>query len=186
MRTNLKSLAAVNRAGLLYTRAEDAWKRGQMRQAFRLFLQAAEAGERSAYVLIGQFYDNGDGVRRDEAKALKWYRRAYLNGDGRIVAASNSGCIWRDRGRLDIALKWFRRAVRLNDGDANLELAKIYISKGDLVRAKAYLEKTRRSKWATEDSQDEAKTLLGQFKLLPADPRRAKARKAARRNARVA
>jgi TPR repeat protein len=47
---------------------------------------------------LGYFYDRGLGVRRSEAKALYWYRRAYRRGDA--SGANNIGTIYRERGDL--------------------------------------------------------------------------------------
>ena len=73
---------------------------------------------------------------------------------------NNIRCILRDRKKFAQAVEWFRRAVQQNDGDANLNMAKIYLHKGDLERTRNYLNKTRRSPWATKQSKEEAKSLL--------------------------
>lgn len=155
-----RNLTELNKAGLLYTRAQEAWLRGRARLAFRLFLAAARAGEDGAFGILAQFYDRGYGVRHDEEAALRWYQLAYRRRRTDSGAANNMGCIWRDRGKLVRALGWFQRAVDLGDADANLEIAKVYRSKGDLVKARLYLHKTRRSPWATEQSKEEAALLL--------------------------
>ena len=157
----LRSLAETNRAGLLYQRGDEAWQKGHMRSAFRFFLAAANAGMTPAFGIVGQFYDRGDGVRANQDEALRWYQRAYTSGKRDAVAAANIGCIWRDRGHFSRALRWFEKAVELGDGDANLDIAKIYlISKHDTSKAARYLRKTRNSNWATEGSKDEARDLL--------------------------
>ena len=158
----LRNLAEANRAGLLYQRGDEAWRRGRLRSAFRYFLAAARAGMVPAFGIVGQFYDRGDGVRADEDAALYWYRRASRDGDR--SAANNIGCIWRDRGKLGRALRWFERAVELGDADANLNIAKIHLRKGDLAVAARYLNRTRRSPWVTEESKEEARLLLKELK----------------------
>jgi TPR repeat protein len=170
----LRNLAEANRANLLYQRADEAWRKGQSRLAYRLFLRAAKAGMTPAFRIVGQFYDDGEGVSTNKNAALYWYSRASENGNE--SAANNIGCIWRDRGRLDRALRWFRRAVQLGDADANLEIAKIYVRKGNLPRARPYLEKARRSPWATEQSKEEARLLQGELKTKRAEPPGIKAR----------
>ena len=97
-------------ANLLYQRAEEEWRRGRLRNAFRLFLAAAKAGMPSAFGLLGQFYDQGEGVKADADAALHWYRRAYRSGDYSV--ANNIGCILRDKKRPVQAVKWFHRAVQ--------------------------------------------------------------------------
>jgi len=150
-------------ANSLYQRADEEWRRGRLRSAFRLFLAAAKAGMASAFGIVGQFYDHGDGVKANGSAALYWYRKAYRHGSN--SAANNIGCIWRDRGNLGRAILWLKRAANLGDGDANLNIAKIYLhSKRDLRKATDYLNKTYRSRHATEGSKEEARLLLGELK----------------------
>jgi uncharacterized protein len=153
-----RNLDEANKANELYRRGDQAWSKGRLRPAFRLFLAAARAGMEAAFSTIGNFYHNGIGVKADPDAALDWYRLAYRRGDRSV--ANNIGCILRDRKKLGQAIVWFRRAVQKNDGDANLNIAKIYLHKGDLVRTRSYLDKARRSPWATEQSKEEAKSLL--------------------------
>jgi len=130
-----------------------------MRRAFRLFLEAAKLGNVSAYVLLGQFYDCGSGVKFNENAALYWYRRAYRCGDH--LAANNIGCIWRDRNSLELAIQWFRRAVRLGDGDANLNIAKVYLHrKRDEKAAMRYLKATCKARNVTVGSREEARQMM--------------------------
>lgn len=154
----LQNLVEANRANEMYRRGDEAWSMGNLRPAFRYFLAAARAGMVAAFSTVGNFYHNGIGVKPNMDAALYWYRLAYRNGSRSV--ANNIGCILRDRKKLGQALVWFRRAVQQNDSDANLEIAKVYLRKGDLVKARPYLQKTRRSPWATEQSKDEAGLLL--------------------------
>ena len=154
----LRNLAEANRANELYRRGDEAWSKGHSRPAFRFFLAAARSGMVSAFSTVGNFYHNGIGVKADSDAALHWYRLAYRSGARSV--ANNMGCILRDRKKLGAAIKWFARAVRQNDGDANLNIARIYLSKGKLASARSYLDKTRRSSWATEQSREEATRLL--------------------------
>jgi TPR repeat protein len=116
----------------------------------------------AAFSTVGNFYHNGIGVKADPGAALDWYRLAYRAGARSV--ANNIGCILRDRKKLGQAIEWFQRAVQQKDGDANLNIAKIYLHKGDLVRTRSYLDKTRRSPWATEQSKEEARSLLREMK----------------------
>jgi len=90
---------------------------------------------------------------------LYWYRRAYRH-MGDFSAANNIGVIWRDRGNLGRALQWFQKAVEAGDGDANLEIAKVYLGKGQADKAIPYLAQTCKSPWATDLSKEEARQLL--------------------------
>lgn len=135
-----RGLAEAKTANALYQRAEEAWRSGRMKAAFRYMLAAAKAGMVPAFSTVAQFYDRGEGIRSDEALALYWYRRAYSHGDYSV--ANNVGCILRDRKKTTQALEWFRRAVDSGDGDANLNIARIYLHNNrDIGRAVRYLRK---------------------------------------------
>jgi uncharacterized protein len=163
----LRNLGEANRANELYRRGDEAWSKGHSRQAFRLFLEAARAGMESAFSIVGNFYHNGIGVNANPDAAIYWYRLAYRAGARSV--ANNIGCILRDRKKFGQAIQWFRRAVQQDDGDANLNIAKIYLDKGDLVKTRFYLDKTRRSQWATEQSKEEARSLLRKMMSRKAD-----------------
>ena len=156
---NFRNAEVANKAYSLYQQAQMEWLGGSMDNAFRLFLAAANLGLVEAFGLVGQFYDRGEGVRADPDAALQWYRRAHRNGNA--AAANNVGCILRDRGELTRALSWFDRAIELGDYDANLNAAKIHLSRqSNWEKALKYLNTTRRSSWVTEGSKDEARRLI--------------------------
>lgn len=156
-----KSLPQEIKANRLYQDAEEHWRKGRLRAAFRLFLAAAKEGQGPAFETVANFYDLGVGVKADQDAALYWYRRAYRSGSG--IAANNIGVIWRDKKKLGRALSWLRRAVALGDGDANLQIAKIYLgSKRDLAKAIRYLKITCLAANATRGSREEARKLLKQ------------------------
>jgi TPR repeat protein len=97
-----------------FEEANNRWEAGKLRSAFRLFLIAAKAGDQGAQLNLGNFYNDGIGVKPNRAKALYWYRRAYRQGHGE--AASNIGILFRDEKRFKHALTWFERAVKLVRG----------------------------------------------------------------------
>jgi TPR repeat protein len=145
----------------LFLRANEHWDRGELKSAFRLFLRAARAGDSGARVNLGYFYDSGLGVKPNRDLALYWYRRAYRQRSS--GAASNIGTVWRDQGKLDRAISWFQRAEKLGDGDANLEIAKVYLRyKHDKDKAIHYLRRVCRAKpdEVMQQSREEAENLL--------------------------
>ena len=52
------------------------WREGEMESALALALEAAEQGFPWAQLRVGMFYELGDGVNRDDATAIVWYRKA--------------------------------------------------------------------------------------------------------------
>jgi TPR repeat protein len=158
MKSSAKRLPKTS-ADSLFRRAEHYWSQGNVRAAFRCFLAAADAGDRSSQVNAGYFYDTGTGVRRNRSAAMYWYKRAYRRGDS--SAAANIGTIWRDEKKFERALYWFRRAVELGDEDSNLEIANLYLRKEQWREAVPYLQRACQSDWATESTKEQAKKLLG-------------------------
>jgi hypothetical protein len=122
-------------------------------------LKAARMGDLGAQVNVGYMYDTGVGVKRNREGAIRWYKLAYRRGSG--AAASNIGTIFRDERNHKKALYWFERAVALDDEDANLEIAKLYLGQlDDTPMAASYLKKVCRSKSVTRYSQERARRLL--------------------------
>jgi TPR repeat protein len=165
-----KLLNKDNKANALYQRAEECWTEGKLSDAFKLFLAAAKAGFVPAYSILASFYDQGTGVKTNRRKALSWYMRAYRQHDswyrrGDTTFANNIGCIWRDKRKPRTAIMWFKRAVRLGDGDANLNIALIYLhSNRERQKAVRYLQRTIDAKYVTDGSIEEARKLLSEIR----------------------
>lgn len=145
---------------LLFRQADELMDAGAYRRAATLFLRAANAGDDSSQLNVGNLYSEGRGVRRDDTKALYWYRRAYRQGNA--SAASNIGLVYRDQGRFRLAIRWLERAIAMGDHDAALELGRIYMDGlHDPARAAHYLAiVTDRKSIVTEASREEAHKLL--------------------------
>lgn len=144
----------------LFERANRQYDVGRFASAFQLFLKAAEAGDPSSQLALGNLYIDGVGVKRDRDTGMHWYRRAYRHGDG--AAAYNIGIVYRDENKLNRAIGWFARAAKSKIGDANLEIAKIYLLKSDRDKATKYLKKIRKAtrEEVTEAGREEAAKLL--------------------------
>ncbi len=147
-------------ADRLFELAHERWRQGRLKSAFRLFLAGAKTGDVGCQLNLGNFYSDGIGLRPNPAAALEWYTRAYRQKYG--PAASNIGVLFRNEGKLREALSWFERAAKLGDGDANLEIAKIYLGRNERSRAAYYLKRTlgARTGDTTEASREEASFLL--------------------------
>ena len=88
----------------------------------------AKNRDRCAQLVLGNMYRNGEGVERDENKAVKWYRKAAEQGDGN--AQYNLGLmyemgrgIYRDEKK---AVKCYRRAAEQGLARAQLCLGLMY------------------------------------------------------------
>jgi hypothetical protein len=147
----------------LFQRADEQYEKGNYKSAFRLCLAPAKGGSWRGQLALGNFYMNGFGVKPNRDLALYWTRRAYRQGCG--AAAYNIGTLYRDEQKFNRARAWFERAMRLNDGDANLEIAKIYLQKNDRKKAILYLKQTLKAdrNSVLEESREEAQQLLKQL-----------------------
>jgi len=175
-----KLLNRLNRAAISYDAGEKAWSAGDEKRAFRLFLAAAKGGHVPSFSLVAHFYGSGTGVKANTDAALHWYEQSYRASEqwyrqAESTSANNIGCIWRERGKPGLAIKWFKRAVALGDGDANLNIADVYLRR-QATRAKAlpYLRKTIAAPYVTDGSIEEARRLLRELSSNKGRGKRAK------------
>jgi uncharacterized protein len=104
--------------------AHRAWESGDLAGAFRCFRLGANGGQLGCMIDLGYFYDEGIGTLRSKHDAMRWYKRAFANGDS--AAASNIAILFRERGNHRRMFRWFIAAARRDDGDALVEVAKCY------------------------------------------------------------
>jgi TPR repeat protein len=143
----------------LFVEAARVNRAGDTRRAFRLWLACAQAGDRGCQLNVGYCYQRGEGVHRNAAKAIYWYRRAYRGGEA--SAANNLGLLYRERGELRRAIAWLGRAVQRGSIDSALHLGEIYLEeRRNVNRARQYLTLVSRSSRVTEGSQEHARQLL--------------------------
>jgi TPR repeat protein len=82
-----------------YDDAMTAYDNGDYATALKLLRPLAERGDTNAQYSIGRMYAKGEGVPKDEAEAVNWFRKA--NEQGKALKAYNSG-------DFAFALKTFR------------------------------------------------------------------------------
>ena len=154
----LKHMARAHVERTKFERACAYEESGDYERAFRLFKSLALRGDSGAQLNVGYFYDRGLGVRRNQEKALYWYRRNYARGEA--SGANNIATVYRDRGDLKRAISWFLKAVEMGDDGAALELARIYLSQGKSADAKRFLKRAAKSDRACMADNKEAARLL--------------------------
>ena len=71
---------AVAVAAQDFEAGQKAYRLGDYPTAFNQWRALAERGEPEAQLRLGLLYDDGYGVARDQAAALKWYRLAAVQG----------------------------------------------------------------------------------------------------------
>jgi TPR repeat protein len=149
-----------------------SWDEGRLEDAFRLFLAAARAGDSGAQINVGHFYDTGKGVSKSRDQAMYWFRRAWRRGEA--AAANNIGTLYRDEGRLRLAIRWFEKAVSHGDDGALLNMARLYLGPlNDIPRARRLLSRVLSSERVSVDSQEQAERLLHELDQRRSRPNRA-------------
>ncbi|MFH0133336.1 tetratricopeptide repeat protein [Variovorax sp. EL159] len=141
--------------------ANDAWDAGAHKKALSLFLKAAAAGEIHALNSVGYFLDHGIGVKKNAAAARDWYRKAAKAGDA--AGCANLAICYRDEGNFRWARFWFERAYAQGDGDAALELGRLFLWEGanrNDHKVVHYLGKAAASPSITPNGRKEAQALL--------------------------
>ena len=107
----------------------EATTRGDYQTAFKLWLPLAEQGEALAQFNLGLMYENGEGVKQDKVKAVKWYRQAAEQ--GLAQAQFNLGNMYANgRGvkQDDVeSVKWHRQAAEQGYAKAQAILGFSYL-----------------------------------------------------------
>jgi len=169
--------ARIPAAERLFLEAEQFEEKNDFRNAFRCLLAGAQLGDSGSQLNLGNFYASGKGTRKSLEKAAYWYKKAYKNGYS--TAALNLAIDRRNEGNVRSAVAWFKKAIAMKDGNACIELAKIYKSrKGgqkvatDLLRRALRLNRDGIS----EAGREEAESLLHELSedAKPLRRRRAK------------
>jgi tetratricopeptide (TPR) repeat protein len=101
---------------------------GDEQQEFRLYTEAANAGNRLAAYNLGVAYRDGLGTQPDVTKALTWFEKAAAEGDD--TAAFNIGAIY-DEGTMvpaddQTAIAWYDLAAQRGNTDAMINLGLMY------------------------------------------------------------
>lgn len=139
--------------------ADAAYERGDFKEAFDGFLELAEGGDLGGMGRVACMYDDGEGTSRDRDKSLEWDLRAAALGS--TTSMFNLGITYRNSGNAREARRWFEALHAAGDGDASLELAKMYmISDLEGERIRAYLVAAVQSSNVCEASREEAQQLL--------------------------
>jgi len=92
--------------------------------AFRDLLPLAQAGNRQAQALVGEMYQQGNGVTANEVEAAAWLTKAADQGD--VPSALALGQFWEQRSDYARALQWYEKAASADDENAAEHLAELY------------------------------------------------------------
>ena len=106
-------------------------------KAFDNFLLSAQNGNTESLAFLSDMYHNGDGVEKDDKKALVWARKSAAEGDkkgqyllGLLLYRGSAGILDRN-----LAEEWFLKAVDQDYGHAILAMGQVEHDKEDYVAA---------------------------------------------------
>jgi uncharacterized protein len=127
-------LAAPAGAGL-FENGMAAYQRGDYANALRLWLPLAERGDAGAQNNVGIMYSSGQGVPRNAAVALNWFRKSANQGNANAQAGLGFGYSKGEGVPQDneAALGWFRKAADQGSAIAQNEIGYSY-AKGKGIR----------------------------------------------------
>lgn len=150
---------------IIFTRANKEWDKGNLKKAFVLFLEGAEAGHKGCQNNLGVFYECGLGIKKNSKKALYWYKK-----DGSSGAMGNIADFYYKQGNPTRAKTWYKKAIECGEKSAGLRIAKIYLNskknKHNINCAKKYLRmalKCTPYKTISLDDYNESKKLLAKI-----------------------
>jgi len=155
--------ARIPAAERLFLEAERFEEKNDFRNAFKCLLSGAQLGDSGSQLNLGNFYASGKGTKKSFEKAAHWYKKAYKNGYS--TAALNLAIDRRNQGNVRSAVIWFKKAIEMGDGEACIELAKIYKTrKGGGKAAVRLLRRALRLNrdCISEAGREEAESLLNE------------------------
>ena len=105
-----------------------AFERGDKALAVQWFRKAADQGNAGGQFMLGNMYDNGQGVPKDYALAVQWYRKAADQGNagGQFMLGNmyaNGQGVPQD---YVLAMQWYRKAADQGYANAQANLGAMY------------------------------------------------------------
>lgn len=65
----------------LYEKGEQSYNQGDFKNAMQWYLKSADKGDTYAMMMVGYFYQEGLGVKKDYQQGTQWLLKAADNGD---------------------------------------------------------------------------------------------------------
>ncbi|EJK47299.1 hypothetical protein THAOC_33990 [Thalassiosira oceanica] len=129
------------------------------RKAFELWAEAAELGSIQALFNLGVVYDTGNGVKQDESKGAKLYKKAAMQGCAE--SRYSLGCIEGEKGNYDRAGRHFLISSKMGHRDS-VETIKRMLMEGAATKDH-FTQALKGYQFAVEETKshdrDEAKRL---------------------------
>lgn len=131
VRSLISTIGTIVDSDAIFRQADVAYEGGDFATALDLFFQAAEKGDCTAMTRFALMFDNGEGTQADIKKSIYWDLKAIEAGSS--TSRLNLAISYRRLGDFGNAEHWFGQALQSGDGEAALELAKLYIACGRYV-----------------------------------------------------
>ena len=130
-----------------YDNGIDLYKKAQYKKAMDSFLMAVKKDNNKAMLAIGIMYANGDGVKKDQTKSIKWFKKAAEKGN--LYALDKLGNYYASKNDFKNAFKWFEQAAKKDDSKAAYNLGYFYTGglgvKIDLKKSLYWYEKAAKA-----------------------------------------
>ncbi len=143
----------------IFNQADEAYDCGNFKEAFSLFRKSAENGNYHAMSRLACMYSDGEGTECNVDESIAWDLKAIKSGSD--ISQLNLAITYRTLGDIKESKKWFEKAVNAGDGEAALQLAKLYmVSDKETATVRKYLTTAIESDDLFDDSLEEAGKLL--------------------------
>ena len=143
----------------LFNQADEAFDNGDLDKAFSLFKKGADSGDHHAMTRLGAMYSDGEGVEVNIDESILWDLKAISSGS--TLSLFNLAITYRTLGDIKSAKAWLEKAIAAGDGEACLQLAKLYmVSDKEILTVKKYLLAAIDSTNICEESVEEASNIL--------------------------
>ncbi len=136
----------VSREAVEALEAYAAYKMAQYTEAYRRFLALAGKGNIQGMLNVANMLQAGQGIGRDEAAALEWYRKAADRGSaigmfytGRAYQHGRGTAVDPERARF-----WLHRAAMAGSSEAQLEFGKLLLRAGEEQEAREWIGRAAR------------------------------------------
>lgn len=151
--------------GIMYQNGLGIQQDDQM--AFQYFMQSANKGNVYARYEVGRHYESGIGCQKDSEESQRYYRYSYQQFKAMIKKQEDDNLLYRlgmmtyfkkgCEGSIDESIAYLEKAVELNNKNAKLLLAEIYI------REQVFEKIPQTIQWLEEADSSQSRYILGKL-----------------------
>jgi TPR repeat protein len=132
-------------------------------KAFYWYSKSCNQGNQYACHNLGGMYGLGKGVRKNIAKEIRLYTKAFNLGSHE--SAISIAVCYISKKKYDTAILWLKKLIKLDkdDGEAFLKLGEVYYLNNNYKLAYKYFLLAYKSQYITENSREEAIFSIGKM-----------------------